>query len=206
MKRRLYPPVVAAALSGFVVGTLVTLLAVGAFSQGTKSGLPPATLPPATAVTSPQMYDQIHRIVVRQLGPSYPNAKMPRVLSIDLEPVASNTLLPLVAENLARYRSVYIRFVLNDHPLGKSWRLRAAKADVFTVLKALYTSQLPVYNVRMDGYFPLASSSSPKYRLALVTYIDYDMASRIPWRRWGRLDEARVWAALTYKHVDSRFA
>ncbi|HEX6508875.1 MAG TPA: hypothetical protein VF221_14705 [Chloroflexota bacterium] len=142
---------------------------------------------------------------MRELG-QYPNVKVPRLVQLRLDPVA-----PYIPEYQAtrlpkKLRSVFIEFRLYDHPLGKSWRLRSAKADVFTLLKALYTSRLPVYGVELVGIFPLPSGNTRKDTRALVAFIDHPTAARIPWRRWGRDEETRVWSLLDFKHVDPRFA
>jgi hypothetical protein len=107
---------------------------------------------------------------------------------------------------LHKERAVYIRFRLNNHPLGKAWRLRAAKADVFAVMQALFTSQLPIYSVEMVGLFPVSTGKGTKEEPVLVVYMDHLTASTIPWKRWGRESEGRLWAMLPSRYIDPRFA
>jgi hypothetical protein len=147
-------------------------------------------------------------MVSRQLGPAYPDTRVHRLLSLQL----SRVRLPDVAlpqpDSGYQFRSVDIVFRLNDHPLGPGWRLRAAKADVFEVLKALYTSKLPVYSVYMDGLFPrkTGTGKSTRNQPAVQVYIDYHTASGIPWKRWGRESENRLWSTLTLRYVAPWFA
>jgi hypothetical protein len=155
---------------------------------------------------------KLRRIVVRQLGaftaPSAadPNGK-PRLEWLKPFPAGPFVPSPDTSQRMQRYRSVWIQFRLNNHPLGKSWRLKAAKADVFTVLKALYTSQLPIYDVWMVGKFPLGPKNTGAEGTALFVYIDHRTAERIPWKHWARgTDEGRLWASLTTAYVDPRFA
>lgn len=93
-------------------------------------------------------------------------------------------------------------FRLNDHPLGRSWRLREAKADVFALLKSIYTSGLPVYNTELVGQFAPAGHKS---YTAVVAYLTYQTATRLPWKRWGRTSEGRLWNLLDYRDVSARF-
>lgn len=199
------PPTVAAALSGFVVGVIVTLIITGTVATGGSSTPVHVTLPPSTPVADSVMYAKVRRILVRELGAGYPNAKQPRLESLSLVPVAPPVGAPGSQERLLDYRSIFVRFRLNDHPLGRVWRLKTAKADVFLVLKALYTSQLAVYNVQLDGSFPLGGNTRHGHP-AMVACIDHHTASRIPWKRWGRENEDRVWLLLTCRYVDPRFA
>lgn len=189
-----------------MVGVLLTLIATGTLNHSSQAATPPATLPPAKPVADAQLYQNVRRVVVRELGQAYPNVKLHRLIQLRLDPVSS-ALDPEARIRVPPHsRSVFIEFRLYDHPLGKSWRLRSAKADVFSVLKALYTSRLPVYDVELVGVFPLRNGKVVQDSRAMVAFIDHPTADRIPWRRWGRDNEARLWALLDYKHLDSRFA
>jgi hypothetical protein len=202
-------PTVAAALSGFVVGVILTLVLTGTLAAGSHSAQPVATLPPATAVPDLQMYRKVYRLVGRVLGPGgYPPQPRSRLDSVKLLPAVPDLGPPtyIGEEKLHRFRSVLITFRLNNHPLGPAWRLKAAEADVFGVMKTLYTSQLPVYDVQMVGDFPLKQGKSVKSQPAVIAYLDHFTAARIPWKRWGREDEGRLWTMLARHYVDPRFA
>jgi hypothetical protein len=200
------PRKVSWALTGFVVGVLLTLVATGTLNHSSPAATAPATLPPTRPVGDAQLYQNVRRIVIRQLGQAYPNVKLHRLIQLRLDPVSS-ALDPEARSGVASHsRSVFIEFRLYDHPLGKSWRLRSAKADVFSVLKALYTSRLPIYDVELIGVFPLLNGKVLQDSRALVAFIDHPTADRIPWRRWGRDNEARLWTLLDSKHLDPRFA
>jgi hypothetical protein len=189
-----------------VVGVLLTLVATGTLNHSSPAATAPATLPPTRPVGDAQLYQNVRRIVIRQLGQAYPNVKLHRLIQLRLDPVSS-ALDPEARSGVALHsRSVFIEFRLYDHPLGKSWRLRSAKADVFSVLKALYTSRLPIYDVELIGVFPLLNGKVLQDSRALVAFIDHPTADRIPWRRWGRDNEARLWTLLDSKHLDPRFA
>jgi hypothetical protein len=45
-----------------------------------------------------------------------------------------------------------------------------------------------------------------KSQPAVIAYLDHFTASRIPWKRWGREDEGRLWLMLARRYVDPRFA
>jgi hypothetical protein len=102
---------------------------------------------------------------------------------------------------------VFITFRLNDHPFGRAWRVRAAKADVFAILHALYTSQLYIYDVHMDGMFPLDAKKPGSLQTAARAYVSHREALRIPWRHMSRspADEATLWQTLTTHWIDPRF-
>lgn len=200
------PRVVSWTLTGFVVGVLLTLIATGTLNHASQAASPVATLPPAKSVGESQLYQNVRRVVVRQLGQAYPNVKLHRLIQLRLDPISS-ALDPEARSSVPLHsRSVFIEFRLYDHPLGKSWRLRSAKADVFSLLKALYTSRLPIYDVELVGIFPLRNGRVVQESRALVAFMDHPTADRIPWRRWGRDNEARLWNLLDYKHLDARFA
>jgi hypothetical protein len=194
------------ALTGFVVGVLLTLIATGTLNHNSQPSTPLATLPPAKAVGDAVLYQSVRRVVIRQLGQEYPNVKLHRLIQLRLDPVSSPLDPEARGSVPSNSRSVFIEFRLYDHPLGKSWRLRSAKADVFSVLKALYTSRLPIYGVELVGIFPLRNGNVVQDSRALVAFIDHPTANRIPWRRWGRDNEGRLWSLLDYKHLDPRFA
>jgi hypothetical protein len=206
------PPIVASSLSGFVVGVVLTLVATGTIGRSTAAlqltpTIPPATIPPpTTTVAEAQMQKEIKRIAGRQLGLEPSSAKTPRLLDVKLRPAIVHLLDPESASPFGHYRSVDLEFTLNDHPLGRAWRLKAAKSDVFSVMKALYTSGLPIYNVEMVGKFPLRSGKVLKPRTAVIAYLEFYRASKIPWHRWDRGKESQVWSMLTYHWVDPRFA
>lgn len=208
MRRVPSPPVVSAALSGFVVGVLVTLLANGAFSTSARTTLPPATLPPATPTPDSVMVARVTAIVGRVLGPSdttntrlLPNGVHLYAAVPDVGPYDGGD------RSLDKYRTVYISFRLLNHPLGPSWRLKEAKGDVFRVMKALYSSTLPVYDVVLQGFYPLPARKGPiALQPVLSASLDHLTAARIPWKRWGREYEGRLWTMLTQEWVDPRFA
>jgi hypothetical protein len=200
------PRIVSWTLSGFVVGILLTLLATGTLHHDSPATSAQATLLPAKPVGQAQLYQNVLRVVNRQLGQAYPNVKLRRLIQLRLDPVSAALDPEGRADVPPHARSVFIEFRLYDHPLGKAWRLRSAKADVFSLLKALYTSRLPVYDVELVGVFPLRSGRTVQDARALVAFIDHPTADRIPWRRWGRDNEARLWSLLDYKHLDARFA
>ncbi len=206
MKKFPDPRIVSWTLTGFVVGVLLTLVASGTINHSSQAPLARATLPPATPLGDAQLYQNVQRIVIRELGQAYPNVKLHRLIQLRLDPVSS-ALDPETRAGVSTHaRSVFIEFRLYDHPLGKSWRLRSAKADVFSLLKALYTSRMPIYDVELVGIFPLRAGKVVRDSRALVAFIDHPTANRIPWRHWGRDSEGRLWALLDYKHLDARFA
>ncbi|MCA1597172.1 MAG: hypothetical protein LC772_12225 [Chloroflexi bacterium] len=148
------PPVVAGTFSGFIVGVLLALVITGVVGHSTQGAAPVATPTTAPAVAGGQMLARVTRIIRTQLGPTFPGQKYARLVTVQLDPVLPPGRPRTAGGPLTRYRSVYVVFNLNDHPLGRVWRLRAAKADVFGIMKALYTSGLPIYNVEMVGHFP----------------------------------------------------
>lgn len=183
----------------------MTLAASGAVGSGSHSAQPAPTLPPATSVSDTQLYAKLSRIVTRTLGPG-PGQTRTRLLSIQVETPVSDFIPPESPHRLSQYRSVTITFRLNDHPLGPLWRMKAARADIFGVMKALYTSQLPIYDVQMNGVFPVRKSNKIRTQTVVVAYLDHYTASQIPWKRWGREAEGRLWAMLTDHYVDPAFA
>lgn len=198
-------PIVSAALSGFVIGVVATLLATGSIAHS-SGGASPTPVPTPLSTQAPNVSDaamaaRLRILVARELGPS-PVKSQPRLIHLSVSPsTPSNPLQPDVNSGL---RTVVIRFRLNNHPLGGLWRLRAAKGDVFLVLRGLYTSGLPVGNVEMIGVFPL-KSTTPK--MVLQTYIETDTAAKLQWRKMGRneINEGTVWKMLDYRWVDPRF-
>lgn len=199
------PRAVSFALSGFVVGVLVTLVATGTLFRASSDGAatPTVALPPKTPPGA--MSSRVRAIVLKQLGPSLTGQKTARLVSIQVLPVVNLPEQYQPREIDPRFRSIYIEFRLNDHPLGKVWRLRAAKADVFAVLKALYTSNLPVYDVEMVGRFPLPQRKKLRESDAVIAFMSHNEAQHIPWKRWGRDHEAQVWSELSYKIVEPGF-
>lgn len=201
------PPVIAGALSGFVIGVLLTLVATGTMSRGSLPPQATPTVPPATVVPAFQLKLQINHIVSKILGPQPSDPRKSRLLDTQLFPVGPNDTVPGQEFSYPGYRSVLITFRLNDHPFGPSWRLRAAEADVFAVMRALYTSQLNVYDVQMDGKFPMDPKHPGALQTALRASMSYDQSRSIPWRHWPRsvTNEARLWRMLTSVSVDPRF-
>lgn len=197
-------PIVGAALSGFVVGIILTLLLTGVMARGSHPTVPAAaTLPTPSQPGESQMYAQVKRLVLSKLGPSDTNQKTSRLISLHLLPV---DIAGGDSYADARYRTVAIIFRLYDHPLGPAWRVRAAKADVFAVMKALYTSSLPVYDIEMQGKFPVSSGKHYRTQTVLEAFMSYQAASRILWKHLGRDQEAQLWNRLPYKYIDRRFS
>lgn len=199
-------PVVAQWFSGFVVGVVLTLVASGVLAHTSKSQGPTTNLPPPRKVANADMVLRCKKIARLQLGSSYPNHGLPRIVTISLMR-ASPIPVPAEASSLGldKERSLYLVFRLNDHPLGKVWRMRAARADIFGLMKAFYTSGLPIYNVELVGLFPLRQRGVMRESEAVIAYMSHDTAEGIAWKKWDRTDEGRLWAALTYKSVDPRF-
>jgi hypothetical protein len=207
LKQRLPPaPVIAATFSGFILGIMFTLLLTGTVfraSNGPPATTTPSTVIPRNLISAPTgMYDKVRRMLVRQLGPAYPDTRVQRLVQLDLLPSESDQA------NSQGYRSLLVIFRLNDHPLGKVWRLRAAEADIFEVMKALYTSQLPIYSVRMEGLFPLQVNNHTQLVRALRAFMTHKAAARIQWDHWDRNrdTEARLWKLMTQKFVAKGFA
>lgn len=200
------PPVLSAALSGFVVGVFVTLIATGVVGNGSDSAAPVPTVAPPKAVSDPQLYQQVKKIVVNKLGPSQSDPRQARFISLELLPQTPAGLPPILPQDAADLHTVSVQFHLYDNPLGRSWRLRSAEADVFAIMKALYTSSLPIADVRLSGIFPMTSERKTKDQIALIAFLNRDRADKIPWKRWTRRQEITLWNALTYHWVDSRFA
>jgi len=189
-----------------VIGVLVTLVATGVWGSGSSStATPPATLPVPTEVAATSLYRAVSKIALHELGPADPGQKGSRLVYLHLFPAQSVLIRTGATPDLQEYRSPYLEFNLYDNPLGKAWRLRTAESDVFRLLRALYTSGLPIYNVQLVGWFPVSNGKTVKNSKVLVALMDYFTAESIPWKRWGREHEAQVWKMLTYKSVDPRF-
>lgn len=200
------PPIVASGLSGFAVGVFVTLLASGLIIRPATTAAPAATPPPATVVADSDLRDRVVKVASRVLGPMPTDPKRSRVLQVEILPIEPLDARPRYRPT-AGYRSVYIKFRLYNHPFGPSWRLKTARGDVFDLLKALYTSRLPIYDVDLDGVFPLpVKHGKTKLLPAVQAQMSNAVAARIPWKRWGRADEAKLWAQLPYKWVSPNFA
>lgn len=195
------PPVISAAVSGFVVGVLVTLLASGALGRSAAARPRKPTPVPVTSVREQVLQTKLRRLATRVLGPD-PRGSSSRVLSVTVSEVSSSGVVSVPPEIRRKYESVKLTFRLNDHPLGRTWRLREAKADVFGLLKAIYTSGLPIYSTELVGRF--SKGKQAPYN-AVVTYMTYRTSTGIPWKRWGRSHEAQIWSLLDYHAVDRRF-
>ncbi len=197
-------PIISSALSGFVVGVIATLIATGSILH--SSAAPSATPAPTVtktrtaALSDAVIAARVRVIVGRELGPS-PVKSEPRLISLSVSPADRN---PFHSDQILPLRTIILKFRLNDHPLGATWRLKAAKGDVFLVLRALYTSTLPIGSVEMKGLFPLRSSTPRK---VLEVYMDSETSAKLSWRKMSRneVNEGRVWRALDYKWVDPRF-
>jgi len=209
MNLRVPAPVVSAAVSGFVVGVLVTLAAVGVFTHATPSAsTPPATLPPATPESKTSVKHSVTVLVSKVLGPSYPNPARKRLLGVHLIPADPDIPVrvePRIADQYHRYQSVVLDIRLNDHPLGPAWRARSARSDVFQVMKALYTGRLPIFNTEIVGMFPLRTGKKTALRQVLIAFLNHATAATLPWKRFKRTDESRFWSLLTYHYVNPRF-
>ncbi|MGH2444284.1 MAG: hypothetical protein ACRDFX_14100, partial [Chloroflexota bacterium] len=196
---------VSAGLSGFVVGVFVTLAASGVLARTSGHAAPVATPIVTRPVVQSVLWTRVHKIVTRELGP-FTDAKQNRFVSLGLSHVHDYEVTGhQPAGDVAAYRSVSLVFRLNDHPLGKVWRVRAARADVFTVMKGLYVSGLPIYDIHMIGLFALPSNGKKRETEAVRVYESYAAANRIPWKRWGREHETALWNSLSFKYVDPRF-
>lgn len=199
------PQIVAQWFSGFVVGVVFTLIASGVLAHTSRSPTTKVSLPPPRTVANSYMLVRCRKIARIELGSLYPDHRLPRLVKLDLMPASP---VPFPAETsvaVDRQRSIYLAFRLNDHPLGKAWRFQAAKADVFGLMKAYYTSGLPIYNVVLVGTFPLPQKGTTRESQALVAYMSHDTAETIPWKKWDRTDESRLWSMLSYRWVDPRF-
>lgn len=200
------PRAVSLSLSGFVAGVLATLLATGVIARTPRDSTPAVPTVPTPRRVQPSALEQhVRALVLRQLGPSLDGHKTGRLITLRLLPVVD---LPaqFQPEGLdTRYRSLFVSFRLNDHPFGRAWRLKAAKGEVFGLLKGLYTSGLPIYNTELVGRFPLRQGGATRPTNAMTVYISYSTATRIPWRRWGRDREAQLWNELNYKVVRPGF-
>jgi hypothetical protein len=184
------------------VGVVVTLFATGVLNLGSSSSAPTGPTPTTNATTQ-QLYDRVEKIVQKQLGPGYPNSN--RLIWLGLQQVRLPSGIPDIPYPLQNYHSLYIEYWLLDHPL-RAWRLRTAKAEVFSLLRALYISGLPIYNVELDGRFSFLEKGHMRQEQALYVDINRATANSIPWRRWGREHEGQLWKMLPYKSVDPRFA
>lgn len=140
----------------------------------------------------------------QRLGPALPSQRSGRLINVSVS--QNGPSLSNIGDEVGiRYWSVFITFRLYDNPLGRAWRLRAAKADVFSVMKGLYTSRLAVYNVEMIGVFPIGRQGAREVPV-IKAYLSHAQAQSIPWKRWGREDEGLFWANLSYSWVDHQFA
>jgi hypothetical protein len=197
------PPIVTSAVTGFVAGVLVTLAATGVVAHsGNSSAASP--LPTTRPVRSSTLHDRLWRMATHALGP-YTSEKQKRLISVSLLNVHSLEAVADPLSDLGGFKSATIYFRLNDHPLGKPWRLRAAKADVFAVMKSIYTSDLPVYDTELIGVFPLPTKKGKIVSRAVIAYETHDAAGKIPWKNWGRENESVLWNRLPYHWVDPRF-
>jgi hypothetical protein len=197
------PPVISATLSGFVIGVIVTLLALGVIGSTSASKAPLPTPTPVQKSVGNQLFKaQLQKIANKVLGPD-PRGPDSRFLTASVSPVSTLDVKLIPQRVQQHFRSVIIYFRLNDHPLGPVWRLREAKSDVFALLKAIYSSDLPVYNAELIGQF---SKGSQKPYEAIIAFITYQTAEKVPWKRWGRTHEAQLWNMLDYSSVDHRFA
>jgi hypothetical protein len=205
MNRFPSPPIVSAALSGFVIGVIVALAASGVLARPSAARqvqATPSTPVPVKSVRDEAMESQLARLANRVLGPD-PAGPKSRFLGVQVTNVSTLDLGLVPAGTQHHYRSVMLTFRLNDHPLGPTWRLREAKADVFALMKSLYMSGLPVYNAELIGKFSKGSQHSYD---AIIAYMTFQTAEKIPWKRWGRTHEGQLWSMLDYQSIDRRFA
>jgi hypothetical protein len=195
------------ALSGFVVGVFATLIATGVLFHpaNNSSTAPPPTPPTPRSVPTSALQTDVSKILMHQLG-KYTLSRKPRLVKVRLVNVSTLQALIDPVVGVTRYRSVVVQFRLDDNPLGPSWRLRTAKADVFAMLKALYSSGLPVYDTLLIGLYPLTSGNSTVESQALIAYETHGDSAKIPWKQWGRDKEGTVWNNLSSHSVDPRFA
>jgi hypothetical protein len=194
------PPTVASTLSGFVIGVLVTLVASGIIGHASSNKSVQSTPVPVRSVRDELLEAKLNHLATKVLGPAYPTGPKSRFLSVKVSTLGIGLVPPDVART---YRSCVITFRLNDHPLGPSWRLREAKADVFALLKSIYISGLPVYDMELVGRFHTGTQAP---YTAIVAYMSYQSAGRIPWKRWGRTHEGQVWNLLDYRSIAKKFA
>jgi hypothetical protein len=201
------PPVVSAALSGFVIGVIVALMASGVIGHSANAPTPTpkvSTPGPVKSVRDQSMETQLAKIANHVLGsdPAGPKSRVQHLRLVSVSELDRGLVAPRARRE---YKSLQVTFRLNDHPLGPAWRLREARADVFALLRAIYSSNLPVYNTELVGTFTAKAQKTP-YN-ALVAYVTYQTASKIPWKRWSRSPrvETQVWAMLDYKSVNKRF-
>lgn len=168
---------------GFGVGVLVfTLVLVGQgifLSRSLGGGTEPAAPP------SGSLSHRLHVILARALGPSDRGVQRFRILRI--------------ASVHTNQKAVDITWAINDDLSGGTIG-NGAEAEVYTMLRDLYSANLPIALVRLDGTYPLAAGK----RDAIVMRLSMDRrtAALIDKVGWDTLDPQTLWPLVQRTYVN----
>ncbi|HZT95473.1 MAG TPA: hypothetical protein VFB34_01425 [Chloroflexota bacterium] len=191
------------ALTGFLIGVIVTVafapaLGIGhtnASTHGTPTPIPQATTAP---VTETELAARIRSYANQALVYSSVSG-LSRLQSVNVRPAGFPTR---VATQPVLFNAI-ITFSLNPNPF-RNYQVRSARADVFLVLQKLYSHNLPLNVVALHGTFHLPGQKSATIMLRAVS--NPIIQTQFNWSKLARGSEKKVWRALPVHFIDSRFA
>ncbi len=192
----------AAAVVGGLIGVVMALAFAPLVISGeakidTLSRTPGPTASPTSNTSAGAVRVAIERLSRTALG--YTTSGQQRVTGVAVSPITFSN-----GDSSVLYDAT-ITFTLNPNPFGSSFRIRSAQEDVFLVLKALYSHDLPLSDVSFRGMFDFPKSRRPKP--VLIAGSNLTVESKFaPWNKAARSLEKRVWSALRPHWISSRFA
>jgi hypothetical protein len=189
--------VLVSAVIGCAIGVIGTL-AFAPFAVNSQHK-PDETTPTPTInrMTTQSVEAVLNRIASAKLGYSNATGKS-RVVRVVAAPAFRYNYIP----DTPQYFNVQIAFTLSTSVPG--YNSATAEDDVFEILDAIYTSDLPVNNISCQGMFQFDGSKHPQ--VALRAGVTPTIADRIDWTDVSRGQEKTVWKKLSPHWISGKFS
>ncbi|HLJ69500.1 MAG TPA: hypothetical protein VKX16_19265 [Chloroflexota bacterium] len=151
------------------------------------------TLTAGTSTLHGSLTQRVNSVVAGALGPSDRGVPRFRVTSIKRE--RADRRLIDIAMTWA---------INNDLSAGTIGS--GAAADVYTVLRDLYTANLSVGTVSLDGTYPLRKGSGPSRETVVMRLVmPRSVAAMVNAAGWDSLDVQTFWPLVHRLYVDPQF-
>lgn len=187
---------------GFGIGVLLTVAALPVFTVASPTrhhATPVVTLTPV-AMSRAQVRARIRQLAdgVLQLT-ALAKHRLESVTVIAVPSLRSHAPAPLPAYD------VRITFMVNPSLFGTRFQVGSAESDCVLVLKALYTHDLPLRDIRLIGMVQFPNKPH-QTRVLLAVSNPLVQSNLSPWKSLGQGDARRVWQSLQRHWLSKRYA